>query len=80
MDPTMKLEDGSFRQKEKFKFKEFRKDSESTIRKKRKEAMKREKQHMDSLIAAHLLKQRTKMDFKTYFKFKAPNKNLPSEL
>ena len=35
---------------------------------------------MDSLIAAHLLKQRTKMDFKTYFQFQAPNKHLPSEL
>ena len=35
---------------------------------------------MDGLIAAHLLKQRTKMDFKTYFQFKAPNKHLPTEL
>ena len=35
---------------------------------------------MESLIAAHLLKQRTKMDFKTYFQFHAPNKHLPNEL
>ena len=35
---------------------------------------------MDGLIAAHQLKQRTKMDFKTYFQFKAPNKHLPAEL
>ena len=35
---------------------------------------------MDGLIAAHLLKQRTKMDFKTYFQFKATNKHLPGDL
>ena len=35
---------------------------------------------MDTMIAAHLLKQQTKMDFKTYFSFKAPNKHLPGEL
>lgn len=36
--------------------------------------------HMESLIAAHLLKQRTKMDFKTYFQFKPINKHLPGDL
>ena len=77
---TMKLEDGSFRQKEKFKFKDFQKDSQQAILKKRKEAQQRERMHMDSLIAAHLLKQRTTMDFKTYFQFKPTNKHLPGDL
>ena len=35
---------------------------------------------MEGIIAAHTLKQKTKMDFKTYFQFKAPNKHLPVEL
>jgi len=35
---------------------------------------------MEQMIQGHLLKQRTKMDFKTYFQFRAPNKHLPNEL
>ena len=35
---------------------------------------------MDGLIAAHLLKQRTKMDFKTYFQFQPTNKHMPDDL
>ena len=79
-EPTVTMEDGAFRQKEKFKFKDFRKDDQKTIQKKRKQVEKRERVHMENLIAAHRLKQNTKMDFKTYFQFKAPNKNLPGEL
>ena len=56
LKPTLKFEDGSFRQKEKFKFKDFSKHSESIILKQRKDAIKKEKMHMDGLIAAHLLK------------------------
>ena len=74
------LDDGTFIQKEKMKFKDFQNLSQAGISRKKREQTKRERLHMDGLIAAHLLKQRTKMDFKTYFQFKAPNKHLPAEL
>jgi len=47
---------------------------------KRKEQEKKERLNMENLIAAHILRQKTKMDFKTHFQFKAPNKHLPKEL
>ena len=47
---------------------------------KKKEEERQERKHMDGMIAAHFLKQRSKMDFKTYFNFKAPNKHLPKQL
>jgi len=48
--------------------------------KKKKDKARKDRLHMDGIIAAHMLKQRTRMDFKTYFQFKAPNKHLPVEL
>ena len=51
-----------------------------TLLKKKKEKAKQERKHMENLIAGHFLKQKTKMDFKAFFQFKAPNKHLPAEL
>lgn len=34
---------------------------------KRKEEERKDRKQMDGLIAAHMLKQKRKMDFKTYF-------------
>lgn len=35
---------------------------------------------MDGMITAHLFKQKTKMNFETFFAYKEPNKHLPQEL
>ena len=35
---------------------------------------------MEKMIQGHMQRQRTKMDFKTYFSFRAPNKHLPQDL
>lgn len=35
---------------------------------------------MDGRIAAHLFKQKTKMNFETFFEYTEPNKHLPHEL
>ena len=76
----MPLPDGTIRQQEVFKFKDFATKSHNTILRERKQHAKKERKNMDDLIAAHLLKQHSKMDFKNYFQFMAPNKNLPPDL
>ena len=39
-----------------------------------------ERLSMDGMITAHLFKQKTKMNFETFFAYKEPNKHLPQEL
>jgi len=64
---TATTADGTFIQKEKFKFKDFQSETQNQLMRKRKEQEKKERVRMEGLIAAHIYKQKTKMDFKTYF-------------
>ena len=65
--PSVTLPDGSIRQQKVFKFKDFANKSEHSMLRERKQNAKQERKNMDDLIAAHLLKQNSKMDFSTYF-------------
>ena len=47
---------------------------------KNREHQRKEREHMDKLITAHMLRQRQKSDFNSSFEFKAPNKHLPCDL
>ena len=78
--PAITLPDGSFRQQKVFKFADFATKSQNSLLRERKQNARQERKNMDDLIAAHLLKQNSKMDFSTYFQYMAPNKNLPPDL